>query len=379
MNKINILGKALKLSTTESLMINSVKSFVKNELSNHIKGVQDHKKIFQLFGNEGLLGPTIKGYNCLGTSYKMYGLIAKEIEYLDSGFRSMYSVQSSLIMNPIYKYCSAHIKEKYLPGLSNGDLIGAFGLTEPNSGSDASKMKTNAVDDGECYILNGAKTWITNSPIADVFIIWAKLDDKVRGFVLDRTMNGIETPEIKDKMSLMLSKTGMIFLNDVKVPKKNILYIEGMKGPFTCLNSARLGISFGVLGAAESCIETAIDYALNRNLFDTLLAEKQIFQYKLAHAVSEYNIGLIAALSVAECIDKNDYIPEMISLIKRNNCSKALDIARTTRDMLGGNGISSEYSIFRHLINLETVNTYEGTHDIHSLILGNYLTDHKAY
>ena len=378
MNKINILGRALKLTTTEKLMLDSVKEFVNVELKPHIKK-SNPQKIFKQFGEMGLLGPTIHGYNCLGTTNKMYGLIAKEIEYLDSGFRSMYSVQSSLVMNPIHKYGDTRLKEKYLTKLNSGENIGCFGLTEPDSGSDASTMKTRALDDGDYYILNGCKTWITNSPIANVFVVWAKLNGEVRGFVLDRSMPGIETPRIKDKMSLKLSTTGMIFLTDVKVPKKNMLNIKGMKGPFSCLNSARLGISFGVLGAAESCLETAIDYALNRNLFNSLLAEKQIFQYKLANAVSEYNIGLITALNVADMIDSNDYIPEMISLVKRNNCSKALDIARVTRDMLGGNGISREYPIFRHLINLETVNTYEGTHDIHSLILGNYLTDKKAF
>jgi len=282
-------------------------------------------------------------------------------------------------MNPINKYGSSEIKNNYLPGLASGELIGCFGLTEPDSGSDAASMKTNAKLVGDEYIINGGKTWITNSPIADVLIVWAKLDGKVNGFVLDRNMKGIETPEIKDKMSLKSSTTGMIFLDNVKVPKENKLDILGMKGPFSCLNDARLGISFGVLGAMESCMETALDYSMNRKMFGSFLAEKQLIQGKFADMATEYNLGLLSALEVADKVDNKEMIPEMISLIKRNNCNKSLQIARTCRDILGGNGISGEYKIFRHLINLETVNTYEGTFDVHSLILGNHLTNLKAF
>ena len=291
----------------------------------------------------------------------------------------MFSVQSSLVMNPIFKYANDSLKDKYLPMLSSGEFIGCFGLTEPNAGSNPNDMKTHAVRDGNHYILNGSKTWISNSPIADVFIVWAKLDNKVHGFLLDRDMNGIDTPKIEGKLSLRTSVTGMIFLDNVKVPLENKLNIEGLKGPFSCLNDARLGISFGSLGAAESCLSTTIDYVLNRKQFNLLLAEKQLIQYKLADMVSEYNLALNSTYSVAEAVDENDFIPEMISFVKRNSCQKSLNIARTCRDILGGNGISEEYHVFRHLSNLETVNTYEGTHDIHSLILGRYITGKMAF
>lgn len=382
MSKIGLLCRNLNLTTTENMILDTVRKFSRNELKTHIKNYPygaKNKDIYKQFGELGLLGPTIKRYDCLGLSHKMYGLIAKEIEYIDSGYRSMYSVQSSLVMNPINKYGNEYLTDKYLPKLASGNYIGCFGLTEPDTGSDASAMKTNAKEVGDEYIINGSKTWITNSPISDVLLVWAKLNGKVNGFVLDRKMSGIETPEIKTKMSLKSSTTGMIHLNDVKVPKSHKLNIEGMKGPLSCLNDARLGISFGVLGAAEYCIENIIDYGLNRNLFGSLLAEKQLFQSKLADMTTEYNMGFLSSLQVADLIENNESIPEMISLIKRNNCSKSLNIARTTRDMLGGNGITEEYNIFRHMVNLETVNTYEGTYDIHSLILGNYLTGKKAF
>jgi glutaryl-CoA dehydrogenase len=267
-----------------------------------------------------------------------------------------------------------------LPFLSSGEFIGCFGLTEADSGSDASSMITKAVKDGDHYILNGSKNWITNAPIADVLLVWAKChDNTIKGFLLDRDMNGIDTPKIETKMSLNASETGIIFMNDVKVPKENMLEVSGMKGPLTCLNDARLGISFGVLGSAEYCMEQCIEYGENRRLFGSLLSEKQLFQSKLANIVSEYNLGYLAALEVANQADSKTARHEMISLIKRNNCQKSLDIARQTRDMLGGNGITEDYNIFRHMINLETVNTYEGTHDIHSLILGNFITGFKAF
>lgn len=382
LKSLNLLKPHLSLTSTQKMIIESVKKFSKNELMPRIN--QDvktptNRELYLKFGEMGLLGPTIKDYGCLGTSYLMYGLIAKEIEYVDSGYRSLYSVQSSLVMNPINKYGTSNVKDKYLEKLSTGEYIGCFGLTEADSGSDASAMKTNAKLVNGDYILNGSKTWITNSPIADILLIWAKLDNKVQGFVLDRNMEGITTPEITNKMSLHSSTTGMIFLDNVRVPKENKLNIIGMKGPLSCLNDARLGISFGVLGSAEYCIETALDYGLNRSLFGSLLVEKQLFQTKLADMITEYNLGLLASLQVAEHVDKQESIPEMISMIKRNNCQKSLQIARQTRDMLGGNGITQDYQIFRHLINLETVNTYEGTYDIHSLILGNYFTNYKAF
>lgn len=379
----NLLKFTRNLTSEQKMIVESTKKFAQEYLKPRV--INDYKKevvdktIFKEFGNMGLLGPTINGYNCTGETYLTYGLIAKEIESVDSGYRSMFSVQSSLVMNPINKYCSEDLKSKYLPKLASGEFVGCFGLTEPNHGSDPSSMETKAIDDGDSYILNGSKTWISNSPIADVFIIWAKLDNKVRGFLLDRDMRGILTPKIDGKLSLRTSVTGMIQLDDVKVPKGNILNVEGLKGPFSCLNDARLGISFGVLGAAENCIDETIKYVQDRKQFGKSLAEKQLIQYKLADMYSEYNLSLLGCYQVATLVDEKESIPEMISLVKRNSCQKSLDISRKCRDILGGNGISEEYHIFRHLTNLETVNTYEGTHDIHSLILGKYLTGYSAF
>ena len=379
----NLLKLTRKLTSEQKIIIDSTKKFCQDYLKprviNDYKNEIIDKSIFKEFGNMGLLGPTIKGYNCAGETYLTYGLIAKEIEYVDSGYRSMFSVQSSLVMNPINKYCNENLKKKYLPKLASGEFVGCFGLTEPNHGSDPGSMETNAKLYNDHYILNGSKTWISNSPIADVFIIWAKLDNNIHGFLLDRDMEGITTPKIEGKLSLRTSVTGMIQLDDVKVPKENILNVVGVKGPFSCLNDARLGISFGTLGAAEFCLNDTIEYVTNRKQFNQLLAEKQLVQYKLAHAFSEYNLALSACYNVAELVDEKNYIPEMISLVKRNSCQKSLDIARACRDILGGNGISEEYHIFRHLSNLETVNTYEGTHDIHSLILGRYITKYPAF
>ena len=381
---IHLINFNKKISNEQKMIIESTKKFCKSYLQPRV--INDYKneiidrKIFKEFGNMGILGPTIKGFSCLGENYLTYGLISKEIESIDSGYRSMFSVQSSLVMNPIYKYANDKLKNKYIPMLASGDFIGCFGLTEPDAGSNPNSMKTNAIRDGNNYILNGSKTWISNSPIADVFIIWAKLEDKVHGFLLDRDMEGLSTPKIDGKLSLRTSITGMIFLDNVKVPIENKLDIEGLRGPFSCLNDARLGISFGSLGAAETCLHTTIDYVLNRKQFNNeLLAEKQLIQYKLADMVSEYNLALNSCYSIAESVDENDYKPEMISFVKRNSCQKSLIIARTCRDMLGGNGISEEYNVFRHLTNLETVNTYEGTHDIHSLILGKYITNKIAF
>lgn len=380
---INLINFSKRISNEQKMLIESTNKFCKDYLQSRVKNDYRNeiidREIFKEFGNMGILGPKIKGYNCLGESYLTYGLIAKEIEAIDSGYRSMFSVQSSLVMNPIYNYANENIKRKYLPKLASGDFIGCFGLTEPDAGSNPNDMRSKAIKDGNSYIVNGSKTWISNSPIADVFIIWAKLDNKVNGFLLDRDMIGISTPKIEGKLSLRTSVTGMIFLDNVRVPLENKLNIEGLRGPFSCLNDARLGISFGALGAAESCLIDTIDYVLNRKQFDKLLAEKQLIQYKLADMVSEYNLALNASFSVAESIDNKDYNPEMISFVKRNSCQKSLNIARTCRDILGGNGISEEYNIFRHLTNLETVNTYEGTHDIHSLILGRYITGKVAF
>ena len=379
----NFLGLNKYLSTEQKMVIDSVKKFSQAYLSPRI--VDDYRNevvdrnIFKEMGKLGILGSTIHGYNCLGESYLTYGLIAKEIESIDSGYRSMLSVQSSLVMLPIYKFGNDSLKSKYLPELQSGNMIGCFGLTEPNHGSNPGDMETSAVKDGSDFILNGSKTWISNSPIADVLLVWAKENGKIKGFVLDRDMVGIETPKITGKLSLRASVTGMIHLNDVRVPKGNMLDVEGLKGPFTCLNSARFGISFGTLGAAKSCIENTVEYCLDRNQFGEPLANKQLIQKKLADMNTEYNLALNSCFQVANCIDNDDYIPEMISMIKRNSCMKSLDIARNCRDIYGGNGISDEYPIFRHMVNLETVNTYEGTSDIHALILGKYITGKSAF
>lgn len=380
----NLLKVYGKLTTTQNLLINSVKAFcsdyLKSRVMNDYKNEIVDREIFSRMGEMGIFGPTITGYGCLGESYKTYGLIAKEIESIDSGYRSMFSVQSSLVMNPINNYGNDMIKEKYLPSLSSGKYIGCFGLTEPDSGSDASTMKSKAIKDGNNYILNGNKTWISNSPIADVFVVWVKNEDnKINGFVLDRGMDGITTPKIEGKLSLRASPTGMINMDDVVVPKENKLNIEGMKGPFSCLNNARLGISFGVLGSAESCIEKALEYSLDRQLFGETLANKQITQIKLADLVTDWNMGMLGCLHVADNVDEGSYDPVMISVVKKNSCEKALNTARVCRDILGGNGISEEYEIMRHLTNLESVYTYEGTNDIHKLIIGNKLTGLKAF
>ena len=380
---MNILRTSKLISSNQQLIIGSVESFCKEQLvpivRENYKNEYFNKQLYKEFGKVGILGSTIKGYGCLGESYKTYGLIAKTIEKVDSGFRSMVSVQSSLVMYPIFKYGNTLLKDKYLVDLAKGEKVGSFGLTEPNAGSDTSQLSTVAVEKDDHYLLNGTKTWITNSPIADVFVVWAKMNNTIHGFVLDRTMMGITTPKIEGKMSLRTSITGMIFMDDVKVPKENKLSVEGYKGPFSCLNSARLGIAFGVLGASEFCMEKIIEYSKDRTLFNQKLGEKQLFQYKLAHMISEYNLALLSCLHVSEIVDEDKMYPEAISLLKRNSCSKSLDIVRECRDMLGGNGITDDYDVFRHMCNLETVKTYEGTHDIHSLIIGNYVTNMKAF
>ena len=341
------------------------------------------REIMTELGELGLLGATLNGYGCAGVSSVAYGLIAREVERVDSGYRSAMSVQSSLVMFPIYHYGNEEQRKKYLPDLGLGKLVGCFGLTEPNHGSDPAGMETIArkQKDGS-WILNGSKTWITNSPIADVFVIWARCDtdDKIRGFILEREMKGLTAPVIKGKFSLRASVTGMIMMDDVKVPDTQRLpNVEGLKGPFGCLNNARFGIAFGALGAAEFCLAQAREYTLNRRQFGVPLASNQLIQKKLADAMSEIAIGLQAAIQVGRLKDNGQAAPEMISMIKRNSCGKALDIARNSRDMLGGNGISDEYHIIRHVMNLEAVNTYEGTHDIHALILGRALTGIQAF
>jgi len=342
------------------------------------------RAIVSEMGELGLLGPTIKGYGCSGVSSVAYGLIAREVERVDSAYRSSMSVQSSLVMYPIYDFGTEEQKQKYLPGLAKGEKIGCFGLTEPNHGSDPAGMESKArfeKSDG-VYILNGSKNWITNSPIADVFVVWVMNEEegKIRGFILEKEMKGLTAPVIEGKFSLRASKTGMIFMDDVVVPKENMLPgVSGLKGPFSCLNNARYGISWGVMGAAEACLDIARGYTLDRKQFGRPLAANQLMQKKMADALTEINLGLHGSLQLGRLKDEGKLAPEMISILKRNNCGKALDIARVCRDMLGGNGISDEYHVIRHVMNLEAVNTYEGTHDIHALIIGRGITGIQAF
>ena len=340
------------------------------------------KEIYRELADLGLLGPHIKGYGCAGVSNVAYGLIAREIERVDSSYRSAFSVQSSLAMYAIYKSGSEEQKEHYLPEMAKGNIIGCFGLTEPDAGSDPAGMKSVAkkVDGG--FELTGSKTWITNSPIADLFIIWAKDEQGVlRGFILERKdAKGLETPYLDGKFALRASATGMIFMDQVFVSEDKVLpEVQSFKGPFTCLNSARYGIAWGVMGAAEFCWEKSLEYTLERNQFDAPLASKQLIQKKLADMQTEISLGMQAALRVGRLIDEDNFVPEMISLIKRNNCQKALEIARSARDIHGGNGISDEYHVVRHSMNLEAVNTYEGTSDIHALILGQKQTNISSF
>ena len=341
-------------------------------------------KIFKEMGELGLLGVTIsEKYGCAGASYVSYGLVAREVERIDSGYRSMMSVQSSLVMHPINAFGSEEQKQKFLPKLASGDFIGCFGLTEPDAGSDPGGMKTTAkkVDGG--YELSGSKMWISNSPIADVFIVWAKSDKhekKIKGFILEKSMKGLSAPKINKKLSLRASITGEIVMDKVFVPEENMLpNVEGLKGPFSCLNRARYGISWGVMGAAEDCWHRALQYTLDRKQFGKPLASTQLIQKKLADMQTEITLGLHASLRVGRLFDEGKLAPEAISIVKRNNCGKALDIARLSRDMHGGNGIHAEYQVMRHLMNLETVNTYEGTHDVHALILGRAQTGIQAF
>ncbi|WP_030539688.1 acyl-CoA dehydrogenase [Sphingobium sp. DC-2] len=341
-------------------------------------------EIFREMGAIGLLGPTIpEEYGGVGASYVAYGLVAREVERIDSGYRSMMSVQSSLVMYPIHAYGSEAQKRTYLPRLASGEWIGCFGLTEPDAGSDPGGMTTRARRTAGGYVLSGAKTWISNSPIADVFIIWAKSDahgGAIRGFVLEKGMKGLSAPKIEGKLSLRASITGMVVLDDVEVGEDALLpEVEGLKGPFGCLNRARYGISWGAMGAAEACFHAARQYGLDRRQFGRPLAATQLYQKKLADMLTEITLGLQASLRIGRLMDEGRFAPEMVSIVKRNNVGKALDIARAAREMHGGNGISGEFPVMRHLVNLETVNTYEGTHDIHALILGRAITGIAAF
>ncbi|MCG8392594.1 MAG: acyl-CoA dehydrogenase [Pseudomonadales bacterium] len=339
-----------------------------------------HREIMNEMGELGFLGPTIpEQYGGAGVNHVSYGLVAREVERVDSGYRSAMSVQSSLVMFPIYTFGSETVRQKYLPKLASGEWVGCFGLTEPDHGSDPGSMSTRAkkVDGG--YVLNGAKTWITNSPIADVAVVWANLDGKITGFVVERDFEGFSTPKIEGKFSLRASITGQIMLDDCFVPDENRLDVEGLKGPFSCLNKARYGISWGAMGAAEFCWQAARQYTLDRKQFGRPLAATQLIQKKLADMQTEITLGLQGALQLGRLMDAGTWAPEMVSLLKRNNCGKAIDIARQARDMHGGNGISDEYHVIRHVMNLEAVNTYEGTHDVHALILGRAQTGIPAF
>ncbi|RSV18902.1 acyl-CoA dehydrogenase [Sphingomonas sp. ABOLG] len=341
-------------------------------------------EIFREMGALGLLGPTVpEEYGGVGASYVAYGLVAREVERIDSGYRSMMSVQSSLVMFPIHAYGSEEQKRKYLPKLASGEWIGCFGLTEPDAGSDPGGMKTRAVKTDGGYRISGSKTWISNAPIADVFVIWAKSDahgGAIRGFVLEKGMKGLTAPKIEGKLSLRASITGMVMMDDVEVGEDSLLPdVQGLKGPFGCLNRARYGISWGAMGAAEFCMHAARQYGLDRHQFGRPLAATQLYQKKLADMETEIALGLQASLRVGRLMDEGRFAPEMVSIVKRNNVGKALDIARVSRDMHGGNGISGEYQVMRHVMNLETVNTYEGAHDVHALILGRAITGIAAF
>ncbi|QSB45582.1 acyl-CoA dehydrogenase [Tsuneonella flava] len=377
-----------QLTEDERMIRDAAHAFAQSELQPRVieafEEERDAPELFPLMGQAGLLGATVpEEYGGAGASYVAYGLIAREIERVDSGYRSMASVQSSLVMYPIHAYGSEEQKRKYLPGLASGQLIGCFGLTEPDAGSDPGSMKTVAKKDGDGYILNGSKTWISNAPFADVFVVWAKSEahgGKIRGFVLEKGMAGLSAPKIGHKLSLRASTTGMVVMEDVKVGADALLPdVEGLKGPFGCLNRARYGISWGAMGSAEFCFHAARQYGLDRKQFGVPLASKQIYQLKLANMMTEISLGLQASLRVGRLMDEHAFAPEMISIVKRNNVGKALDIARMARDMHGGNGISGEYQVIRHMVNLETVNTYEGTHDVHALILGRAITGIAAF
>ncbi len=377
-----------QLSDEERMIRDSAAAFAEAELLPRVTDAYLDEKtdpsLFRKMGEAGLLGVTLpEKYGAAGANYVSYGLVAREIERIDSGYRSMMSVQSSLVIFPIFTYGSEEQKDKYLPGLVSGELIGCFGLTEPDAGSDPGSMKTRAEKTANGYKLYGAKTWISNAPIADVFVVWAKSaahDNKIRGFILEKGMKGLSAPQIKGKLSLRASITGEIVLDGVEVSEDALMPgVSGLAGPFGCLNRARYGISWGVMGAAEDCWMRARQYGLDRKQFGRPLAQTQLFQKKLADMQTEIALGLQGSLRVGRLMDEHDFAPEMISIVKRNNCGKALDIARQARDMHGGNGIQAEYHVMRHAQNLETVNTYEGTHDVHALILGRAQTGLQAF
>ena len=377
-----------QLSEEERMIADAARAFAEAELKPLINDAYMNEEtdpdLFRKMGAAGLLGTTIpEEYGCAGANYVAYGLVAREIERVDSGYRSMMSVQSSLVMFPIFAYGDEAQRQKYLPGLGTGELIGCFGLTEPDAGSDPGGMKTRAVKTTDGYRLIGSKMWISNSPIADVFVVWAKSeahDNAIRGFILEKGMQGLSAPKIGGKLSLRASITGEIVMDNVEVGEDALLpNVSGLKGPFGCLNRARYGISWGVLGAAEACWHQALQYGLDRKQFGKPLAGTQLYQKKLADMQTEITLGLQSSLRVGRLMDEGKMAPEMISLVKRNNCGKALDIARVARDMHGGNGIQIEYQVMRHAANLETVNTYEGTHDVHALILGRAQTGIQAF
>jgi len=385
MNTHDILLLEDLLSEEELSIQQTARDYCQNHLMPRILEANRNEvfdiEIYKEMGELGFLGAPIDGYGCAGVNYVSYGLIAREIERVDSSYRSAYSVQTSLAMHAIYKFGSEEQKENYLPKMASGSLIGCFGLTEPDAGSDPGSMKTNAKKLNDGFVLNGSKTWITNSPIADVLIIWAKDESNIlRGFIVDRDCEGLTTPKLDGKFSLRASVTGQIFLEDVFVPENKILPgVQSFNGPFSCLNMARYGIAWGSLGAAEFCMNAALEYSLDRIQFNEPLASKQLVQKKLADMQTEVTLGLHTVLRLGRLIDEEKMKPEMISLLKRNNCQKALEIARESRDIHGGNGISDEYHVIRHVMNLEAVNTYEGTSDIHSLIIGKNLTDISSF
>jgi glutaryl-CoA dehydrogenase len=377
-----------QLTEEERMLRDGARAYAQEKLQPRVIAAFREEKtdpsIFAEMGAMGLLGVTVpEEYGGLGASYVAYGLVAREVERVDSGYRSMMSVQSSLVMYPIYAYGSEAQRQKYLPKLASGEWIGCFGLTEPDAGSDPAGMKTVAKKTAGGYVLSGSKMWISNAPIADVFVVWAKSEahgGKIRGFVLDKGTKGLSAPKVGGKLSLRASVTGEIVLENVEVGEDALLpHVEGLKGPFGCLNRARYGIAWGVMGAAEFCLEAARTYGLDRKQFGRPIAQTQLFQLKLANMQTETALGLQACLRVGRLMDEANAAPEMISLIKRNNCGKALDIARWARDMHGGNGISEDFQVIRHMVNLETVNTYEGTHDVHALILGRAITGLQAF
>ncbi len=374
-----------QLSEDERLIRDTARAYARQKLMTRVQqAYRDeyfHREIMTEMGELGLLGPTLpEKYGCSNVNYVSYGLVAREIERVDSGYRSAMSVQSSLVMHPIYSYGTEEQRERYLPKLASGEWVGCFGLTEPDHGSDPGGMISRAEKTSNGYLLNGAKMWITNSPISDLAIVWARLDGVIRGFVVERGTPGFETPKIEGKFSLRASVTGEIVLNDCEIPEENLLpNVKGLAGPFGCLNRARYGIAWGAMGAAEFCWEAARSYTLERNQFGRPLAANQLIQKKLADMQTEITLGLQGALRLGRLTDEDNCPVETISLMKRNNCGKALDIARLARDMHGGNGISDEYHVIRHVMNLETVNTYEGTHDIHALILGRAQTGLQAF